>query len=122
MSSIPQHDALQNEGDGASGAMQGCVELRREAASTPDTLSRACPYGNVAPLPPGEASPEPVGQRDLGIHSEPAHFQKDSGLGSAPDRPCDNKQGTESQQERFPSLLKAGMEIQSTEQIYKCLV
>lgn len=64
-SSIPQHNALQNGADSASGTLQCCVELRREAGSTPGTLSSAFPYGNVVPFHPGEASPQSAWQRGM---------------------------------------------------------
>lgn len=79
-SSIPQHKALKT---GVTIPVAPCsaVWSWREAGSTPDTLSSAFPYGNVVPFHPGEMEI----QRDAGIHSEPVHYQRDSGLGSAPD-------------------------------------
>lgn len=64
-SSIPQHNALQNRVDNASGTMQCCMELEREAGTTPDTLRSAFPYGNVVPFLPGEIFPESAWEREM---------------------------------------------------------
>lgn len=64
-SSLPRHNALQKGSDNVSGTMQCCMELEREAASPPDTLSSACPYGNVVPFLPGGVSPEPAWEREM---------------------------------------------------------
>lgn len=121
--SIPQHNALQNGGDNARGTMQCWRELEREAGSTPDTLSSAFPYGNVLPFLPGEVSPSQRGRERCRHSLWTSSFPKWCWPGFSPRcKPCGNKQGTESHQEQFPSLLKAGMETQNTEQIYKCLL